>query len=297
VSRSAEVSLVLETANVRPWRRIGFQDVVSGWRRQTRADCIREWIVVSGPGAARAERKLFDDLPVRWLELADAAYYRQKNAGFAAATCSLVALADADVLPSEDWLECAIEALDRADARVALVTGRSRYLPGPFAREMALARMPNHSSQAGDATHFLAHNVLLRAGIVRPLGLFREEENRLGPDSDLAHRLLAGGYRLLYDPKLAATHDCHRQLAGLYRSSVLTGYAFGLFERSTGRPGPTPLRSFAGRVRALVSRLLRGRRDVQIPAWRLPLSLLFCLAYAGAFEHGRRLALGGRPKP
>jgi hypothetical protein len=297
VSLRGEVSLVLETSNVRPWHRIGIPDVVRAWRRQTRADCIREWIVVSAAGAPPGNRELFDGLPVRRLELSDAAYYRQKNAGFAAATCPLVVLADSDVLPAPDWLERAIAALERADARVALVTGRSRYLPGPFAREMALAQMPNHSSDGGDVTHFLAHNVLLRAALVRPLGPFREEAIRLGPDTDLAERLIAGGYRLLYDPHLAATHDSHRRLTGLYRSSVLTGYAFGLFERSAGRPGRGPLRSFAGRVRVLALRLRRGRRDLGIPVRRLPLSLVFCVAYAAAFERGRALALAGRPKP
>ena len=297
MSPRADVSLVLETSNVRPRHRIGLPDVVRAWRRQTRADRIREWIVVSGPGAAPGDRELFDGLPVRWVELPDAAYFRQKNAGFAAATCPLVALADSDVLPAPEWLELAIEALDGAEDRVALVTGRSRYLPGPFVREMALAQMPNHSPRAGGATHFLAHNVLLRAGLVRPLGLFREEAIRLGPDTDLAERLIAAGYRLLYDPRLAATHESQRRLSGLRRTSVLTGYAFGLFEQRAGRPGPGSLRSFAGRVRVLASRLFRGRRDVGIPPWRLPLSLVFCLAYAAAFEHGRRLALAGRPKP
>ena len=293
----ADVSLILETANEKPGRRIRMTDVVDAWRRQTRADRILEWLVVSPEEPTPDVRRLFDGLPARFLVRPDLRYYQQKNAGLAEAAAPYAALADADAFPEPDWLERALEAVERADPRVALITGRSRYLPSPFDREMAIAHMPNQSDQARDTTHFLAHNVLFRSGLVRSLGFFQAGENRLGPDTDLATRLIAAGYRLRYDPSLRVTHNSNTRLAGLYRTCLLTGYQFGRFAKNTGGPPPNRLRDFAGRVRLLLSRLRRDRRAVSIPLWRVPLSALFFVAYSATFARGYGLATRGKPKP
>jgi hypothetical protein len=297
MDRLPDVSLVFETANDRPGRRIRLAEVVGAWRRQSRADRILEWIVVSSEDPAPAVRGLFEGLPVRWIVRPDLQYYQQKNAGIAQAAAPFVALADADALPGEDWLERALEAFARAAADVALVTGRSRYLPGPFSREMAIAQMPNQANHPCDTTHFLAHNVMLRAGIVRSFGPFSRDANRLGPDTELAGRLIAAGYRLRYEPALRATHNSHRRLTGLYRSCVLTGYAFGRFQLEAGGPRPNRLPDFAGRVRLLLARWRRDRLSLGIPLWRLPLSALFFVAYSAASARGYGLALRGKPKP
>jgi hypothetical protein len=294
----ADVSLVLETANEKPGRRIRMTDVVDAWRRQTRADRILEWLVVSPVEPAPEVRRRFDGLPARFLVRPDLRYYQQKNAGLTEAAAPYAALADADALPDADWLERALEAIEQADPRVALITGRSRYLPGPFTREMAIAHMPNQSDQAQDTTHFLAHNVIFRCGIVRSLGFFQAGENRLGPDTNLAGRLIAANYRLRYDPSLRVTHNSHETLASLYRTCLLTGYEFGQFDRRAGsRDGRGRLTDFVGRVRLLLSRLRQDRRSVQIPIWRLPLSAFFFAAYSATFARGHGLALHGKPKP
>ena len=289
----ADVSLVLETANEKPGRRIRMTDVVDAWRRQTRADRILEWLVVSCQEPAPAERRLFDGLPVRFLVRPDLRYYQQKNAGLTEAAAPYAALADADALPEADWLERALEAIERSGAGVALITGRSRYLPGPFAREMAIAQMPNQADDARDTTHFLAHNVILRCAIIRSLGLFHGEDHRLGPDTDLAGRLIAAGYRLRYNPSLRVTHNSHSRLHGLYRTCVLTGYELGQFDRRASSR-PNRLKDFLGRVRLLLSRLRQDRRPVEIPLWRLPLSALFFVAYSAAFARG--YGLSRRPR-
>lgn len=293
----ADVSLILETANEKPGRRIRMTDVVDAWRRQTRADRILEWLVVSPEEPAPEVRRLFDNLPARFLVRPDLRYYQQKNAGLAEAAAPYAALADADALPEADWLERALGAIEQADPSVALITGRSRYLAGPFAREMAIAHMPNQAEHAQDTTHFLAHNVILRCGLVRSVGFFQAGENRLGPDTDLAGRLMAAGYRLRYDPSLRVTHNSHQRLGGLYRTCLLTGYQFGRFAQHIGGPPPNRIRDLAGRVRLLLSRWRQDRRPLKIPLWRFPLSALFFVAYSAAFARGYGLALCGKPKP
>jgi glycosyltransferase involved in cell wall biosynthesis len=292
-----DVSLVFETANDRPHNRIRFADVVSAWRRQTRADRLLEWIVVSSRGPTPLEERLLEGLPIRWLVRPELSYYQQKNAGIGEARGAFVAFADSDALPADDWLERALEVLERSDASVALVTGRTQYLPGPFCREMAVAQLPNQADHPNDTTHFLAHNVLLRADIVRSPRLFLGDSVRLGSDTYLAARLIEAGYRLRYDPSLRFTHNYSRHWARLYRTCTLTGYAYGSFQQHVGAPHPNRLRDFAGRVRVLIARWREIRRPLGIPFWRLPLSLLFFVAYSVAIGYGYEMAVRGKPKP
>ena len=293
----ADVSLVFETANDRPDRRIRFEDVVEAWKRQTRADRVLEWLVVSPREPTPAETEILSGAPVRWLVRPELVYYQQKNAGIAEARGALVAFADADALPAGDWLERALAVLDNAQPRVALVAGRSAYLPGPFHREMALAQLGEQTDDPHDTTQFLAHNILLRADAVRSTGLYRGDAIRLGSDSELAGRLRESGYRLRYEPALRATHHYDSSWRVLYRSPARTGYALGSFQRYLGGPHRNRLRDFAGRVRVLIARLRRARRPLGLSPWRLPLSVLFIVGYAVAFGYGHELGVRGKAKP
>ncbi len=297
MNRSADVSLVFETSNDRPGRRIRFADVVEAWKRQTRADRVLEWLVVASRNPTPAEADLLSGVPLRWLVRPELVYFQQKNAGIAEARGAFVAFADSDALPARDWLERALDVLERAGPGAALVAGRSRYLPGLFSREMELAQLGEQTEDPHDTKHFLAHNVLLRADAVRAAGLFRGDTIRLGSDSDLAERLLQAGFRLRYEPALAAMHNYSRKWSNLYRNCVRTGYAYGRFQQHLGKPHPNRLWDFAGRMRVLLRRWRRSRRSVGLPLWRFPLSFLFFVLYCAAIAHGYELAIRGTPGP
>jgi hypothetical protein len=212
-SPEPDVSVVFETENDEPNHRIRLTDVMASWLRQTAVARVAEWIVVSPRTATPEEKALLARAPARWIERSGARYYGLKNDGIRQARGRFIAMADSDALPADDWLEIALAVLERSDPSVALLTGRTRYMPGPFSREMAIAQLPNQADLSRDTTHFLAHNVLLRTEIVRSL-LFSGDEIRLGSDTHLAGRLIETGYRLRYDPSLRATHNYGRHWKG-----------------------------------------------------------------------------------
>lgn len=298
MNRPADVSLVFETANDQPHRRIRFAEIVVAWKGQTRADRVLEWLVVSPREETPAEKDLLAGAPIRWLVRPGLAYYAQKNAGLAEARGALVAFADADALPARDWLERALDVLDNADTDVALVAGRSRYLTGPFSREMALAQLGEQTDFPHETNQFLAHNVLLRADAVRAAGRFQGDTIRVGSDSDLAERLAEAGYRLQYEPAMRATHHYDPKWSNVvYKLSAGTGYALGRFQKQRrGRP-PNRIWSFAGRMRVLLSRWRKSRRTLGLSLWRFPLSVLFFVMYSVAFGYGYDLAMRDKPKP
>lgn len=291
-----DVSVVFETENDDPNRRIRLTDVMEAWLRQTAVARVAEWIVVSSRPATPREKALLARAPARWLERSGTRYFGLKNEGIREACGRFVALADSDAVPADDWLEMALAVLERSDPSVAILTGRTRYLPGPFSREMAIAQLPNQADRPHDTTHFLAHNALLRTEIVRSL-LFSGDAIRLGSDTHLAGRLIEKGYRLRYDPSLRTTHNYGRHWKELYRHCVVIGYAFGRFQEYTGRPHPNRLWDFAGRLRVLLARWREFRRSMGIPLWRLPLSAFFFAAYSLAAAHGYEMAVRGRPEP
>jgi hypothetical protein len=295
-SPAPDVSVVFETENEDPNHRIRLTDVMESWLRQTARARVAEWIVVSPRPASSEETALLGRAPARWIERPGARYYGLKNDGVREARGRFIALADSDALPADDWLERALDVLEQSGAIVALVTGRTRYLSGPFSRELAIAQLPNQTDQAHDTTHFLAHNVLLRADTVRPL-LFAGEGIRLGSDTHLAGRLTETGYRLRYDPSLRVTHNYSRHWTELYRHCVVIGYANGRFQEHTGEPHPNRLWDFAGRVRLLLARWREIRQPLRIPFWRLPVSLFFFAGYSAAVAHGYGMAVRSKPEP
>jgi glycosyltransferase involved in cell wall biosynthesis len=291
-----DVSVVFETENEKPNHRIRLTDVMEAWLRQTGRSRVAEWIIVSPRRASPEEAEILRKAPARWIERPATRYYGLKNEGIRQARGRFIALADADALPADDWLERALEVFEESHPTVALVTGRSRFLPGPFSRELAIAQLPNQADRPEDTTHFLAHNVLLHANIVRPL-LFSGDEIRLGPDAHLAARLLEAGFQLRYDPSLRVTHNYSRRWTEIYRHCVVVGYAYGRFQRHMGEPHESPLRDFVGRMRLLVARWRRFRRPLGISFWRLPISLFFFTAYCTAVGHGLEGAYRDNPEP
>jgi glycosyltransferase involved in cell wall biosynthesis len=290
-----DVSVVFETENESDGHGIRLSDVLLAWKRQSRRDRVLEWIVVAPRSPSEEEAGLLEGEPARWILRPDLRYYAQKNLGISESRGEWIALADSDAEPETDWLARALDALEAGGPSTALVTGKSTYRRGPFSRELALCQLPNQDLAAGDTTHFLAHNVLMRRGAVAPL-LFSGGHIRLGSDTHLADRLKAGGWTLRYEPAARVTHNYGR-LSEMYLHCVVIGYSNAKFEAHVGeRPRPAWLDAI-GRFRVLAGRLRRLRRAVGIPLARVPISLAFLAAYSLMVGVGYRRFHRGLPEP
>lgn len=290
-----EVSVIFETENEAAGHGIHLEDVLAAWKRQTRRDRVLEWIVVANRAPSAAEAGLLEGEPARWILRPDLRYYAQKNFGISESRGELIALADADAAPEADWLEHAMRALEAGAPDTALVTGKSTYRKGPFSRELALAQLPNQQLEAGETTHFLAHNVLMRRRAVAPL-LFSGGHIRLGSDTHLADRLREGGWKIRYEPAARVTHNYGR-LSEMYMHCVVIGYSNAKFEAHVGARPRSATIDAAGRFRVLARRLWPLRRAVGIPIARVPLSLMFFAAYAAMVGVGYRKFRRGLPEP
>jgi hypothetical protein len=294
---AADVTVVFETENEVAGHRIRLRDVMGAWLRQTAGSRVAEWIVVSQREPTFEENDLMRQAPAaRWLQRPESRYYGQKNEGILEAKSPFIALADSDAMPAEDWLEKALRVFENGVRSIALVTGRTRYQAGPFSREMAIAQLPNQENEPHDTTHFLAHNVLLAAGAVRPR-LFVGDKDRLGSDTYLAERLLEDGYRLRYDPSLRVTHNYSTHLSEVYQHCLVIGYSFGRFQETVGEPHPNRIWDFAGRVRTLLARWRSVHKPLGLTIWRFPISLFFFVAYSIAAAHGYEMAVRHKPEP
>jgi GT2 family glycosyltransferase len=291
-----DVSVVFETENEGPKRRIRLADVMAAWRRQTRAERVLEWIVVSQRFPTTEEERLMEGVTARWLHRPDLRYFDQKRHGVLESRGRYVALADSDARPADDWLERGLEILDPGDPKISIVTGRTRYLPGPFFREVTIAQLPNQQDSPRDTTHFLAHNALLRAEAARKIG-FEGGHIRLGASTDLAERLLAAGYRVRYDPRLSAVHNYAVRFRQLWKHFVVIGYSDALFRSFREQKHPNLLWEGIGRMRVLARRLQELHRPVGIPLVRVPLSLLFFLYFSAAHALGSARARRGASEP
>jgi glycosyltransferase involved in cell wall biosynthesis len=292
-----DVSIVLETENAGPGHRLGFVDVLRGIAAQTRLDRVLEVLVVTGSASDSFRSEAAHvPIPLRWLERPGLRYYDLKNAGIAESRGRYVVLADSDAVFAPDFVERGLAAFERCEQSVAAITGRTRYQPGPFALELALAQLPNQEDRPGDTTHFLAHNVMFRGDLLRATG-FRGGHIRLCPDTDLASRLIELGHRIRYDPELRVTHNYARSWRELARHCAVIGYHDARFRAWVGARVPGAAYDALGRFRVLAGRLARLRRSLGISAARVPLSLTFLAAYSMGVARGYAAFLRNEPEP
>jgi glycosyltransferase involved in cell wall biosynthesis len=291
-----DVSLIFETDNEAPFHEIRLHDAMRAWRDQTAADRVLEWIVVSPRKATPEEERIMEGVEVRWLERDGLLYYEQKNAAIAVSRGNWVAMADSDGLPAPDWLEKALEAIEKSDPSVALISGSTTYAPGPFSRELTLAHFPVQGAGPADVKCACANNTIFRGDIVRAIP-FPGGHIRHGADMELARRAGEAGFRTRFDPSLRLVHNFARRSRELWSHCAFKGYCFASYEEFLGQRRRGPVINGLGRFRVLLARLFEMRRFVGIPARRVPLSLLFYAWYCVAAGSGYSRALQGAPEP
>jgi Glycosyl transferase family group 2 len=291
-----DVTLIFETDNEAPYHAIRLGDAMRAWRNQTAADRVLEWVIVSPRPASPEEERLMAGVDVRWLEREGLLYYQQKNAAIAVSRGKWVAMADSDSMPSPDWLENALAAIEKADPDVALISGSTVYAPGPFSRELTLAHFPAQGAEPGDLACACANNTIFRGDAVREVP-FPGDHIRHGADMELARNVGAAGGRTRFDPSMRMLHNFARSVGDLWSHCAFKGYCFASYESFLGQQRRPPVINGIGRFRVLARRLLEMRRLVGISALRVPVSLLFYAWYCLAAGSGYARALSGEPEP
>jgi glycosyltransferase involved in cell wall biosynthesis len=295
-SPAANVSLIIETENEQEHRNIRLANNVAAWRRQTAANRVLEWILVGDREIREHEKRFLAGLPYRWIVRPGSTYYEQKNAGIDASRGAFVALADSDDQAEPDWLERAIAAMGEFSDDVAVITGRTRYAPGPFWKEMTIAHFPYQSANACPVLSIGAGNSLFRGDLLRRFR-FEGDFIRHGADVDLASRLEQAGFRVIYDPGVQVLHNYTNKASEIWGHVAMTGHAFARYALFRGRHRRGALIETVGRYRVLLRRLWELRRLVGIPRWRIPVSAAFFAFYSVAAGYGFHCGRCGKPVP
>jgi hypothetical protein len=127
---------------------------------------------------------------------------RARNTGWRAADAPLIAFTDDDCLPRPGWLASLVDALREHD----IAQGVIRRNPTQHDRGRPFTR----SLEAGGSPFFETANIAYRRSVLEDLGGFDESfPMAAGEDTDLGHRAMARGARVVRAPGAEVWHEVH----------------------------------------------------------------------------------------
>ncbi len=192
----ATVSVVIPTYNQAQWIGRTLEALIAQRRRPDQA-------VVVDDGSTDDTLKILEGyrgkvpFPFDIVEQANGGPGAARNRGIQAATGEVIAFTDSDAVARPDWLENALQRLEKEGPDCAGVEGRVEddLFHAPSIRTHQL-----HNLHGG---HFLTCNMLYRRQALQAVGGFR---TRYREDSDLAFSLLEKGYRIVFEPSAVVDH-------------------------------------------------------------------------------------------
>ena len=223
----------------------------------------QEYLVIDNCPSSPATRSLVGQYPrVRYVLEPRPGLDIARNRALREAKHEILVFTDDDAVPDTNWLRTLLRNFD--DPRVACVTGLTMPIEleteaqewfqrlgglGRGFKRMAFdgaCHDPFDGWQAGAGV-----NMAVRRSVVACLGSFDEGLDvgtpvRGGGDTDMLRRILAGGYRIVYDPEAlnwhrhrAAWRDLRRQLRGyesagfaVWTRSLLAEREFGALQQA-----------------------------------------------------------------
>ena len=272
-----------------------------------------ELVVVDNGADGGATRRVAEELGARWVSEPRPGLSRARDAGIRATTSDVIAFTDDDVLVTPDWLVRLLSAFDAPE--VMAVTGlvlpaslgtaaelafeqSSGFGQGFRAREFGQEWLLRQRHRAPHVWQVGAGaNAAFRRGAFERVGGF---DPRLGAgaagcseDSEMWHRLLAGGWRCRYEPWAVVSHRHRATLPELRAQSraYLKGHVAALAVQHTRT------RSL-GEPRRVVATLPRwfARRAAARVVWGEPAPTLRASA-AGYLAGLARVPALARPAP
>jgi GT2 family glycosyltransferase len=214
-------------------------------------------------------------VPLRYARQANRGPAAARNRGIRMAGGRLVYMTDSDVLATPDLIHLHLAEHDRHPAPSIGVLGLMRWAPDlpvtPFMRWWEEARFRFNrlleDVEPINHTYFYTCNVSVKRAFLMEHGLFDESfPSAAYEDTELAYRLRAHGFRLVFAPDALAYHDHSTDFAHACRQMETIGRSAPLYRARTGHSGvprwwnwvgQTPLasESMAALLRPLVERL------------------------------------------
>lgn len=143
--------------------------------------------------------------------------YAARNLGLRHARGQVIAITDADCVPSLGWLEHALADLDALDAH--LVGGHIevplRKRPS-IAELVDVARYLDQQRALREAGFAMTANLVVRREVFEAIGAFNDRVIS-GGDRELCLRATAAGFRLAYSPRASVLHEPRTTARGLVR--------------------------------------------------------------------------------
>lgn len=172
------------------------------------------------------------DLPVRVVHEPRPGLSAARNAALRSTPADVIAFTDDDCLPQADWLLQLCAHFSAAGA--AQVVGGRVELHDPADLPITIntsteARLIERPSM--NLTSIMGCNFAFRREVVERIGVFDEQLGAgarfiSAEDTDFLYRVLKGGFRLAYDPRIAVRHN-HGRRTEADRTKLMRGYAIG----------------------------------------------------------------------
>jgi glycosyltransferase involved in cell wall biosynthesis len=146
------------------------------------------------------------------------------NRGIRAAVHPIICQIDQDVVLQSGWLAELLPAFE--DGEVAAAQGHYITRPGAgfWARAMGRDLEHRYSRIRGPhVNHVCTGNTAYRASALHQVGLL-DEQLGYGYDNDLSYRLIARGYRLVFQRRAVSVHVWREGFAGYLRQQFGVGY-------------------------------------------------------------------------
>lgn len=175
---------------------------------------------------------------IKVLERSERGVSAARNFGVQHASGDRVAFIDSDCIAEPEWLRNLILPLD--DLGVGIVGGAIRaQQPCNWIQNFG-ERIHDHQRaiEGEDPPYVIGMNWASRRAVLLEVGLFDERLWR-GQDVDLARRIHAAGYRLVYSPSALVRHRNKDTIPSLFAEGMAHGRAIALVDRKYRSSSPS----------------------------------------------------------